>query len=102
VTHDDSTLKWGIWATKPPRSIRVVAEVGYCIGDPRPSRRPHIQYIDDNVYIRLKVHVPRKKSFRCAGVGLFIKRWIMLRRNLDEVKIYDSGYNPPQLVWPED
>lgn len=102
VEHHDGTLTWGVLSTFPPRTLKAVGEVDYCVGDPRPSiKRPHIRYRGNSVYIRLKAHIPQSKTRLCAGVGLFIKRKITLRRNLADVKIYDSGYSPPQLVWPE-
>lgn len=107
IKRGDNTLRWGVQSTAPPGSIKVVGVAGSC-GARRPwIKRPHIQYRDDNVYIRLEKHVPhekvpRGKAPRCVAAAFFIRRWITLRRNLDEVKIYDNGLIPPQLRWPQD
>lgn len=98
-------LQWGVITTTPPRTLKVGGAVGYCVGDPRPTiGRPQIRYRGEDVYIRLELQIPRKKRAkkrgRCAGVELFVRKAITLRRDLSDVKVYDSGIEPPELRWP--
>jgi hypothetical protein len=104
--RDDKVLRWKVISVTPPRTIKAGGSVGYCVGDPRPRiKRPQIKYRGANVYIKLEVEKPRPKSTEkhtaCGGVELLVRRTIILRRNLSDVQIYDSGVEPPKLRWPK-
>lgn len=59
----------------------------------------------DDVYIRLEVITPpptaAQRKEECLGVELGVTKVITLRRDLSDIKVYDSGLDPPELRWPE-
>lgn len=96
---------WQVVSVKSPRTLKVGKEVDYCAGYPRPTfRPPQILYQDNDVYIELKVKWPRRpsKGDLCLDMELLIMRTIVLRRGLEDVRIYDSGVEPPELRWPSE
>lgn len=102
---DKNTRGWQVVSVKSPRTLKVGKAVGYCTGYPRPSiRHPQILYHGDDVYIKLKVKWPRRpsKGDLCLDSELLIMRTIILRRDLEDVKVYDSGVEPPELRWPSE
>lgn len=103
-SRDGNVLRWEVISTTSPRMLKVGGAVGYCLGDPQPAiGRPQIRYRGDDIYIKLGLETPRKKRARkgnCAGVELFVYRWIEVKRDLADVKIYDSGVEPPRQRWP--
>lgn len=100
----NDVLEWSVRSVSPPRRVTVGGGVGYCVGDPKPRiDRPQIRYQDASAYIMLRVresrHEPSEESV-CADVELFVSRTITLRRNVADIKLYDSGVEPPRLRWP--
>lgn len=96
---------WQVVSVKSPQTLKVGKEVNYCTGYPHPTfRRPQILYQDNDVYIELKVRWPRRpsKGDLCLGMELLITRTIVLRRDLKDVRVYDSGVEPPELRWPSE
>jgi len=103
-SRDGRTVKWGVRWTKQPRALKIGVRIGYCVGEPKPIADPEIKYRGDDVFIRMKIKMPRegqlKKGELCEGVELFVGRAITLRRDLSDVRIYDGGVEPPELRWP--
>lgn len=101
---DVQTLPWGIVSVSQPRTIRIGAQVGYCVGDPRPRiRRAPTKYRNGAVYIKVEAVLPREKPSDkglCGGKVLFLYKTITLKRDLADVKVYDSSISPPGLRWP--
>lgn len=101
---DKSVHRWLVVSAEPPRTLKVGKEVDYCAGDPHPTiGHPQILYQGNDVYIKLKIKWPHKspKVHLCLGSERVITRTITLRRDLDAVRVYDSGVQPPELRWPE-
>jgi len=86
--------------------LTVGAGVAYCAGNPKPELvLLRSEYREDDVLITLRVEKPPTRSLKsevCAGVQLFVKRKIVLKRDLDEVEIFDGGIEPPLQRWPGD
>jgi len=85
--------------------LTVGREVDYCAGDPRPAiRHPQILYQGNDVYIKLKIKGSDRpsKGNLCLGSEMAITRTITLRRDLENVRVYDSGVEPPELRWPSE
>lgn len=61
-------------------------------------------YQDDDVLITLTVVKPPERPAApgevCAGVELFVGRTITLKRDLEDVTIFDGGVDPPLQRWP--
>ena len=98
-------VPWRISSVPGPRTIAVIGEVGHCVGDPRPRLRgAQIRYRNDAAYVRLNAAIPKKKMSTknelCAGVELFLRTRITLRRDVEDLRIYDGSTKPPELRWP--
>ena len=103
--RDDNSFNWGVIFNPTLRTIKIGSGVGYCVGDPRPRiMRPDIKYRGDDVYIRLELKRPPpsrpSRNGPCRGVELLVTRTINLRRDLSDLRLYDSGVEPPELRWP--
>jgi len=102
--RDPDSFRWGVIFTPSERTIRIGGGVGYCEGDPRPRfKRPDVEYRRKNVYIRLELKTRRpqpQKNAACLGSELLVTTTITLRRDLSDLRLYDSGAQPPELRWP--
>jgi hypothetical protein len=100
---NDKVLSWGVIFNPSPRVVKVGGGIGYCVGDPRPRiTKPDVAYEGGDAYIRLEVDIPphrRSKGELCPGKELLITRTIVLRRELADLDLYDSGFEPPEQVW---
>jgi hypothetical protein len=99
-------LNWVVLFTPTAKRVKIGGEIGYCTGDPRPKiLKPDMTYDDDNVSIKLEARVfPHRGqglNGLCAGKELVLSRTIRLPRKLSELKLYDSGFEPPKQVWPQ-
>jgi len=94
-------LKWAVLSEPGPKQVRVGGEVAYCVGDPRPKIvRPDMSYNGGDLNIKLEVRMFPHREEVCAGKELLLSRAISLSRELSELKLYDSGFEPPRQVWP--
>lgn len=96
---------WQLVSVELPRTLVVGKAVGYCAGYPRPTiRHPQILYQGSDVYITAKVKWPHRpsKGDLCLDSELLVMRKIVLRRDLEDVKVYDRGVEPPELRWPSE
>lgn len=62
-----------------------------------------VRYTRRSVYVQAQVAFPPKRPSQdeiCGGVGLALAEKIRLRRNLDDVRIFDSSADPPEQRWP--
>lgn len=87
---------------KNSHAVVIYSEAGSC-GRPR-ILQVHPRYAGHSVYIRAEVEFQKEKfpkSAMCAGVGEFIYKTVNLKREIKEIKIYDSSVTPPALRWPE-
>jgi hypothetical protein len=102
--HNDGIFSWGVISTIAPRMLKVGNGVDYCVGNPRPRiGMPDTAYRGSDVYIRLKLHIPTNRPSRknvCLGTELLVTRTVTVQRNLADIKVYDSGVQPPELRWP--
>lgn len=96
---------WEVRSVDPPRTLTVGTGVEYCSGAPKPRiARPKIVYQDDEVLITLTVvkppERPAKPGEACRGLELFVGRKIVLKRDLEDVEVFDGGVDPPLKRWP--
>lgn len=100
-------ISWGVISTQQPDTVKIVSEVGYCQGDPKPTiRRIRSRYNGKKVYITAEVARPRKKPSSkqgalCLGRVLPIYKTIKLSRTLQGSILYDASRNPPAVRWPD-
>jgi len=97
---------WFVWSVHAPRTLTVGTGVDYCVGDPKPRfGHPEIKYRGNDVFITLTIErppaPPAKPNEICGGVELLVKRRITLKRDLDDVEVFDGGVDPPQQQWPD-
>jgi hypothetical protein len=95
-------LPWEVSKVIEPRTVVIVVGAGSCRGKPHILRaRP--RYEGDSVYIRAEIAFPKvklRKGAICGGSELFIRRSIKLKRDVDDIRLYDTSANPPMLRWP--
>jgi len=93
------TKAWRVQAVLGERTLRLVLEVGSC-GEPYVIRALPV-YLGDVVYIQSEVAFskPTSKAI-CVGGEIAIYTTVRLVRNVEDVRIYDSGSDPPALRWP--
>jgi len=96
------SLPWEVVTVVEPRTVVIVLGAGSCSG------KPHIlqtrsRYKGDSVYIQVEVAFPKvkwRKGVICGGTELFLRRSVKLRRDVDDVRLFDTSANPPILRWP--
>jgi hypothetical protein len=107
-------------AAAGPRTLRIAAESGYCVGD---RYLPKIERVEMHLHRRpghrfravLRVIVRRpvepvpppahaqngespNAGYYCAGVGYYLQRKIELPRPLDRVGVFDGSFAPARHV----
>jgi hypothetical protein len=104
--HLRGALPWGVVGDTPPHSLEIAGYVGYCVGDPKPRVVvERIEYRGTRVLIRLGVQkrvLPEEKGTVCYGVDKSVSTTVMLKKNLNEVEVFDRGFRPPLRRWPLD
>lgn len=101
----DGSSPWVVQSADLPRTLRVGTGVDYCSGAPKPRiGPPRIEYQGDDVLITLTVIQPPEEPATpgevCAGMELFVGRNITLKRDLEDVEVFDGGVDPPLQRWP--
>ena len=97
----ERAVKWAVERTVGPRSARLVATVEVCFYSVR-LERPIIEYSGDRVYLELR-HTPEKMEGEHDGCLLslsILHRTVTFNRDLDELVLFDSSTDPPELRWP--
>lgn len=102
VTSKQETLEWSLLKRTGPKQARLVGEVGYCVGTPKPSVQ-HVmaRYAGNRAFLKLLLS-PQRPVRKCRGVGLFVYKTVTLRRNLDQLILLDSSTDPPERRWPDE
>lgn len=102
---DDGTeraVQWGVDRQLGPRALRLGATVEVCWA-PVQLEQAIVEYVDDRGYIELR-HTPEKGEgdYRsCPLTGpLTLYKAITLDRDLDELVLFDSSTDPPEMRWP--
>jgi hypothetical protein len=93
---------------------------GYCLGEPKPeidhvelverpktSKRPFKSAVI-TVFLRFPAPTevigsvnPDEPQPGCAGIGLGILSRIKLKRNVDDLALFDGSFAPPRRSWPQ-
>ena len=107
VTVHIRPIAWKVVSASPPHSIEVLVEPGYCAGDPPPKvMGAQIRYEPGAALIKVRVAFLKKKRSKpsqiCAGLVGHLTDEITLRRDLSDLRIYDSHTEPPKLRWPRE
>ena len=91
-------LRWDVYKAIGSRKVRLVGQVPYCAGAPEPRvDRAVIHYAGRRVLIKLWMigELPTK-STKCLGSLLSVFRTVKLKRDLDELKLFDASVQPPK------
>lgn len=95
-------VKWGVFRQLGPRQVKLVATVEYCGDGQGPTlERPVIEYSGRRVFIELLL-APEEESDDggCLLSLLGATKTVTLKRDLDELVLYDSSTDPPERRWP--
>jgi hypothetical protein len=91
-------LKWGVERQVGPKAVRVSATIETCTMKVPPIE-PVTEYSGNRVYIELRE--PLEGHHAGCFLGLIgIHRVIKLKRELDEVALFDLSTHPPTRRWP--
>lgn len=104
-SRDPEVIDWRVADIVDADTVRIVGEVGHCVGQPEPTiGTPEIAYDGRRVYITATVDASSDAALGedevCAGVELVVYRRLDLRRDLSELKLFDAGSDPPEQRWP--
>ena len=96
-------VRWKVFGPPSGRRVKIVSEVGYCVGSERP--RIDVVHIVEKprrslITAMLKIPVGMGGGQGCAGVGLAVYRRIRLDRTIDGRTLYDASVSPPLRQWP--
>ena len=95
-------VEWGVSRQVGPRQINLVVEIESC--GPTPTiKRPVIEYSGKRVFIELLL-APQEEPDQggCLLQLLGIQKTITLKRDLDELVLFDSSTDPPERRWPSE
>lgn len=95
-------VEWGVARPLGPRQIKLVTSVNHCGGEPAPViEQPVIKYSGRKVFIELHI-VPEEKvdDGGCLLELLGVSKTVTLKRDLDELTLFDASTNPPERRWP--
>lgn len=96
-------VEWEVSRQVGPKRIRLVTSVETCSGDPVPRlKRPKVEYAGQRVFISLFVapEIDPTPDGGCLLELLGVNQTIALKRNLDELVLFDSSTDPPERRWP--
>lgn len=99
----DRSIEWGVFKQIGRRTVKLVAEVDYCIGAPMPKiSRATTVYSGHRVLVELFLAAPPDayKTASCRGVVRAVYKSIKLKSDLAAVELFDASTNPPERRWP--
>jgi hypothetical protein len=98
---DENALEWVFFKQLGPHKAKLVGEVGYCVGEPKPRVEKVIRrFSGRQVFLTLVLGQERPEPEECRGVGLGVFKIVTFHRNLAQLELLDSSTDPPSLRWP--
>jgi hypothetical protein len=98
---DASAIHWSFFEQLGPRKARLAGEVGYCVGEPKPRIEKVLRrYSGNRVFLMLILEERPPEPEKCRGVGLAVFKTVSFRRDLEQLKLFDSSTTPPTPRWP--
>lgn len=84
-----------------PRQIRLFTSIEYCGGPGATIRRPVIEYSGRRAFIELLL-TPHEEpdTGGCLLQLLGVTKTVTLKRDLDELVLFDASTDPPARRWP--
>ena len=100
--HATSAVPWHVSRVLGPRQVRLVASVEACHLHPTPAiQRPVIEYSGKKVFIELRVaSQEHSEDEGCLLLKLGVYRTVTLKRNLDDLLLFDASTDPPERRRP--
>src|SRR6476469_6079919 len=95
----DRSIEWVVFKQLGPRTVKLAAEVEYCIGTPNPEiSRAKTEYSGDRVSVSLYLAAPLDtyRADNCRGVIKAVFKTIRLKRGLADVEMFDMSTSPPE------
>ncbi len=101
---DDGGEQWSVANVIGDRTVRIISVVGHCAGRPEPKLRvEQIEYRGNGAYILAqldKTVKPGDENKLCSGLELFVYKKVRLKRDIDQLVLYDASLDPPEQRWP--
>jgi hypothetical protein len=101
--HADTSIEWTVFNQVGPRTVKLVAEVDYCMGAPVPKiARAETAYSGHRVLIGLFLAAPPQsyQTDKCRGVVRPVYKSIKLKRHPTALQLFDTSTSPPTQRWP--
>ncbi len=96
-----NALQWVVFKELGPRKLKLVGEVDYCVGHPKPHVEKVMRsYSGNRVFLTLILSPEEPKPEECRGVGLGVFKIVSFQRNLEQLELLDSSTDPPSRRWP--
>jgi hypothetical protein len=102
-SHSDTSIEWGVFKQLGPRTVKLVAQVDYCIGAPVPRiGSVKKEYAGHQVLVGLSLAAPPDtyQTDKCRGVVRPVYKTMKFNRDLTALELFDTSTSPPQLRWP--
>ena len=94
-------VRWKVYGSPAGREVRIISEVGYCAGTKKPKiQKVRVEEKAKRVLLTAFLTVVKLRSPDCAGVGLGVKKIVILKHPLGKRALYDAGVSPPARRWP--
>ncbi|HYP56167.1 MAG TPA: hypothetical protein VEQ41_07705 [Solirubrobacterales bacterium] len=101
--RSERAVEWAAERAIGPKSVRLVATVEICV-NPVQLEQPIIEYEDDRAYIEVR-HTPEEGEGEHSGCFLSLwtlRKTVTLKRDLDELVLFDASTDPPEQRWPRE
>lgn len=100
--HSAQAVEWEVFRPTGPRQVDLVVAVDHCDGDPKPTiQRPVVEYSGKRVFIELVLKSQgESEDGKCLPMLLGVHKTVVVKHDLDELVLFDSSTDPPELRWP--
>ena len=99
---EEELLEWSVFKQTGPRKVKLAGVVDYCANVPKPHvQQVNARYWGSRLFLRLELS-PLESPTRCAFQAVGVYKTVTLRRDLDELELFDSSASPPERRWPDD
>ena len=96
-------VEWKVARQLTSRKVKLVASVKYCGGERYPALKPSsIRYNNNKVLIKMVLSPQPEADSEggCLLQLLGITKTITLKRNLENLVLFDASTDPPERRWP--
>lgn len=95
-------VEWEVSRQVGSRQVELAATVEYCGGEQGPTlEQPVVEYASKRVFIELLLASQEESDDRGCPLSLLgVYKTITLKRDLDELVLFDSSIDPPEPRWP--